>query len=403
MIVLDVILTAMALALLIPAAIYFLECMIAVFRGASAPLALSDFRPRVTVVVPAHDEQGNVGDTVRHLWRQLEDHDRLIVVADNCTDDTSAEAVQAGAEVWIRIDAARRGKGYAISFALDRLAAAPPEILVFVDADCRLSDHAIDTISRAALTYQRPVQAEYLLSAPSGAGPLASVSALAYLIRDLVRPLGLHHLGLPCHLTGTGMAFPWQQIRQAPAQQAHLVEDLVIGLELAIAGHPPLLCHEAKVHGSLPDTAQGAKSQRRRWEHGQMSTAMSHGGRLLREGIQQRRGSLLALAADLSVPPLALLVAMLIGVSVLAGLGALLGAGSLALIATMFALVLVVIATTAAWWRFGRRLVPFWSLLLAPAYMVWKLPLYAAFFFRKQQRDWVRTERNRGGSRRDDI
>ena len=46
---------------------------------------------------------------------------------------------------------------------------------------------------------------------------LAVISALAILVKNRVRPLGLHALGLPCLLTGTGMAFPWQVIRKAPA------------------------------------------------------------------------------------------------------------------------------------------------------------------------------------------
>ena len=43
-----------------------------------------------------------------------------------------------------------------------------------------------------------------------------AISALAFLVKNQVRPRGLARLGLPCLLTGTGMAFPWAVIRGAP-------------------------------------------------------------------------------------------------------------------------------------------------------------------------------------------
>src|SRR5690606_40331679 len=65
--------------------------------------------------------------------------------------------------------------------------------------------------------------------------PLATISALAFLVRNRVRPLGMAKLGLPCQATGSGMAFPWDLIRNTPALGANLVEDLVMGLDMALA------------------------------------------------------------------------------------------------------------------------------------------------------------------------
>ena len=36
-------------------------------------------------------------------------------------------------------------------------------------------------------------------------------------VRNRVRPRGLRRLGQPCHLTGTGMAFPWEVLPPAVA------------------------------------------------------------------------------------------------------------------------------------------------------------------------------------------
>jgi cellulose synthase/poly-beta-1,6-N-acetylglucosamine synthase-like glycosyltransferase len=402
MIAIDVVLAAAAFLLLAPALVYSAECLIAAWRVEPAASAPGLVRPTLVVVVPAHDEEAGVGDTVRHLAKHLQDGDRLIVIADNCTDRTGAEASRAGAEVWTRTDAGRRGKGYAVSFALDHLESDPPDVLVLVDADCRVAECGIDRLARAALAHRRPVQARYLLHAPAHAGPLASVSALAFLIRNLVRPLAMHRLGMPCHLTGSGMAFPWTQIRQAPMLEGNLVEDLVLGLQLAIAGFPPLFAPEVAVDSELPVSDRAAASQRRRWEHGQLSTLLTFGPRLLREAFRQKRPALAALAADLIVPPLALLIALLCVAGAVAGLAVLAGGSALPLAVVLGALALVAGATLLAWARFGRGRVPIASLLLAPVYLAWKLPLYGAFFLRRRQTEWQRTQRSRAARESDD-
>jgi hypothetical protein len=43
---------------------------------------------------------------------------------------------------------------------------------------------------------------------PPNPTPKDSISALAFLLKNLVRPSGLKQLGFPSLLTGTGMAFP---------------------------------------------------------------------------------------------------------------------------------------------------------------------------------------------------
>lgn len=63
-------------------------------------VVLADGRPSITVLVPAHDEGDRIRDTLDGLWQQTLPPTRVIVVADNCTDDTVAIARAAGAEVF---------------------------------------------------------------------------------------------------------------------------------------------------------------------------------------------------------------------------------------------------------------------------------------------------------------
>ena len=88
--------------------------------------------PRVAVLVPAHNESVNVLATIECLKRQLGSADRLLVIADNCNDDTAELARLAGALVIERHNFDLRGKGYALAFGVDHLRADPPEVVLVV-------------------------------------------------------------------------------------------------------------------------------------------------------------------------------------------------------------------------------------------------------------------------------
>jgi cellulose synthase/poly-beta-1,6-N-acetylglucosamine synthase-like glycosyltransferase len=397
---LEIALLTAAVVLLIPSTVLLVECLAA--ARAPRPAAVEGAsRPRIAVLIPAHDEAGQIGPTVEALAAELGAGDRIVVIADNCTDATAAVVTTLAAApracavaVVERNDPQNVGKGFAISFGVEKLGAEPPEVVVLVDADCRVSEGAIGALAAEAMRTGRPVQGEYVFSVPPNAGPLASVSALAALVRNRVRPRGLKALGLPCLLTGSGMAFPWRVLREAPETRGNLVEDMVLGLELALQGHPPLLCTQAQISSELPVGQNAALRQRRRWEHGQLHTLRTFAPRLLVAGIARRNAGLLGLAADLSVPPLALLVSLqlawLATTSILwtAGLGGraapTLAAGGLAATA---------VAVGIAWWRFARAIVPLRAFLAIPFYVLWKLPLYALMLVKGRHRTWERTAR----------
>jgi cellulose synthase/poly-beta-1,6-N-acetylglucosamine synthase-like glycosyltransferase len=382
---------AVALFVLVPSLVFLVECVASLF-----PLRprLQELPPGATtvVLVPAHDESASIGGTVAALKGELRKGDRLIVVADNCTDDTAERAIAAGATAIRRQDPEHRGKGYALRFGVEWLESNPPTVVVVVDADCRLQPGSIHLLAAQALALGRPVQAEYTFVPPTRT-PLSMVSMLALLVRNRVRPRGLRRLGLPCQLTGSGMAFPWPLLRDAPPLHAHLVEDLLLGVELARAGAPPFHSIEAQVTSELPTSTSAAMQQRKRWEHGQLGTLLRQGPRLVLAGISRLDLGLVALGADLMVPPLALLV----GLSVLttgAAAALVMAEGSvLPLWFASAALTAVAIAVGLAWVRYGRKSVPFRYLLVAPLYLLWKVPLYLSFSLGRRERRWRRTER----------
>jgi cellulose synthase/poly-beta-1,6-N-acetylglucosamine synthase-like glycosyltransferase len=170
-----------------------------------------------------------------------------------------------------------------------------------------------------------------------------------------------------------------------------------LGLDLALEGHPPQLCPDALVTSELPTSQKAAVKQRSRWEHGHVQTIVTQVPRLLRAGVIQGRCDLLGLALELSVPPLSLLF-LAWGVVTAASLGLWLADGSewpaLVLCGGLLA---VLLALLACWFKFGRRDLPLTTLLSAPFYILWKVPIYLALVFRPQKA-WVRTERSTPGA-----
>ena len=384
-----------ASVVLFPSVVLFVECFLAAVLP-DAPRRAAGPRASVAVLVPAHDEESVIAATVKRLLAELRPGDRLVVVADNCTDGTAAVARAAGATVVERNEPHRRGKGFALERGVQSLEGFPPDVVVVVDADCTLEAGSLEPLARAAAEGNRPAQARDLVLLPPDPRPLDAVAAFAFLVKNFVRPSGLARLGLPCQLMGTGMAFPWAILREARLGTSALVEDLQLGLDLALAGHPPRFCPEALVTSPLPRQEQARASQRRRWEHGHLATLLGTAPRVLASAVRRLDPALLAMGLDLCVPPLSLLVlssAAVLLVSVAAGA---LGAPWTPALLAGLAVGLVLASILAAWLRFGRRHYPASVLLKAPLYSLAKIPLYFGFVGRRQ-RDWVRTQREPGG------
>ena len=94
--------------------------------------AASPGTPRTAVLIPAHNEQAEIGRTLIEVRRELRAGDRIVVVADNSTDATAEIAASFGAEVVERVDPLRAGKGFALEAGLHHLASDAPEVVVVV-------------------------------------------------------------------------------------------------------------------------------------------------------------------------------------------------------------------------------------------------------------------------------
>lgn len=348
--------------------------------------------PSTIIVTPAHNEALLIGQTVAALSRVGRGEVPVLVVADNCSDDTADRARAAGADVLVRDDASNRGKGFALAAARDWLGKHPPEVVVVIDADCRLDERSLAALVNQAKLSGRPCQAIYLLDPDLGASPLVQISNFAFMIKNMVRQRALQRVAGRVHLTGTGMAFPWAVYSEAEFGGADIVEDLAMGLHLSSRALPPMLVEDATVWSGAA-TAEGTLVQRRRWEGGYLFTALrSVPDAVVRSLRRADLGSLCAVI-DLCLPPLALLTMLNAGALMLGLTGKAIGASAWPLLVQLIVDFGACAALASAWFMYGRPFVQLRSLLKIPLYVLWKLPLYLAFLRRGVPTDWLRAGR----------
>ena len=388
-----------AILLAIPVTVFSIEIFAAFFLPRlRRPLNLADgIRHPVAVLVPAHNESSGILATLSDIKHQLITGDRLIVVADNCADDTAAVARAASVETIERNDPANLGKGYALDFGLRQLSKDPPVVVIMIDADCRLQDGAVDELAKTCAMTRRPTQALYLMTAPNESSINYRVAEFAWRVKNWVRPLGLSALNLPCQLMGTGMAFPWEAIHSVNLASGSIVEDLKLGLDLALLKSPALFCPSARVTSHFPISAEGAKSQRKRWEQGHLALILTKAPLLLWQAVALRNFGLLALTLDLAIPPLSLLVILLAVMFSVTAVTVLFGLSSAALIISAICCVALILGILLSWLNYGRDILPLRALLSIVSYVFAKLSLYQHLLSGRSVQKWTRTDRKKQG------
>ncbi len=381
-----------AQAWLAASALYLLLLLLAGRRQAD-PTAETDAPSdvRVAVLVPAHDEQAGIGAAVDALMRQ--DHPPhltdVIVVADNCADDTAARAGSAGAAVWERDAPEAPGKGPALAWAIERLWRELPQTdaVVIVDADCAASPNLCSTIAAEIARGRHAVQVPYEVSNPSES-PTAGLRAAGFALKHVIRARGRARLGLSCNLFGTGMGFSVTLLRRVPWPHS-VTEDTELFVRLTRAGYRVAYADAASVTSPMPTTADQATQQQLRWESGNAQLVRRELPGLVWQTVATGDIQGLGAAAELAVPSQTLMAA--------GGL-VLLGGGLLAADRRLVASSAVTIAAQAAYVLGGLAAAGGAGLILealvhVPGFAVARLRVLGRVATGRGARTWERTTR----------
>lgn len=347
---------------------------------------------KLTVVIPAHNEEQQIGqaiDAVRKA-RYPQDACELLVIADNCEDETASIARDAAARVFERTDPHNRGKGQALDWFFRNHTDAYKHCdgVVVIDADTLVDGEFLHEIS-AGLSGDDidAVQGYYGVSNPTESWRTALMAA-ALAVFHHVRPAGRNQLGGTAGLKGNGMAFRTGMLVRYGWPAHSIVEDLEFSTRLLLDG---ILVHylpDAVVYGEMAATRKQAETQRMRWEGGRFQVFARYAQPLLGAWLKKRKMCYFDGFMELLIPPLSLLVVML---------------GVLLLLTLVFfpamtpiACCLLLMAAFYVFTGLALRKEPaaVWlNLFAAPLFILWKIPLYLGMFRGKDSNRWIRTQR----------
>lgn len=243
----------------------------------------------VTVLIPAHNEEASLPSTISSLLAQSRPPDRVIVVADNCTDSTPAIARLAGVELFESTDNSHKKAG-ALNQVLTRLlpAQADNDVVMVMDADTRLDDGFIEAaITR--FTADRALMAiGGLFYGEEGHGLLGQFQRNEYIryAREIRRRRGRVFV-----LTGTASMFRPAALRAVAERRgksipgepglvydtAALTEDNELTIALKSLGALMVSPAQCTVVTELMPGWRTLWSQRLRWQRGALENLGAYG------------------------------------------------------------------------------------------------------------------------------
>jgi len=360
-------------------------------RGAPPRLRTGWRESRFLFLVPAHDEAEGIRDCVRSIaeMRYPRGQVRIVVIADNCTDDTAGAARAAGAECLVRHDPQLRGKPYAVAWALARLLLDSVDAVVILDADAIVDPGYAEALDAAGPLRDKAIECYDDVRNP---GDSALTRMAAVLAAGRFR--GSFQLKMDAGITvplSDGMCVGTGVLRRHPWSAFGLSEDWEYYALLTAAGERIELASTARLYAQETRTLAQSGSQRQRWLAGKLAALWRVGPRILRSRSITWHQKIDTIA-ELAVPGPAVqlgVVALCLAAVALANPPA-----SSALVAGL----LLTLARPVAYAIIGVRAVPDPARTLAaftflPVYTCWRLGVAVASILPARHRPWIRTAR----------
>ena len=243
----------------------------------------------ITVVIPAHNEEASLPATLESLEQQSRLPDRVIVVADNCTDGTVAVARRLGAEVF-ETEGNTHKKGGALNQVLARElpGMGDNDSVLVMDADTQLSERFLETAVQRFTNDRALMAVGGLFQGEPGHGMLGQFQRNEYFRyqREIHRRDGRVFV-----LTGTGTVFRSIALREVanargtsiPGNRGEvydtfaLTEDNELTIAIKSLGGLMVSPMECQVTTELMPTWRMLWAQRLRWQRGALENLGAYG------------------------------------------------------------------------------------------------------------------------------
>jgi len=362
--------------------------------GQDGESTTSEPRTRFLVLVPAHNEEKGIRPTLQTLSKLHYPIAlyRVIVVADNCDDDTAAVVREEGFECWVRDAPELRGKGQALRWALDRANSLSFDAVVVIDADNTIEPGFLQAFDFELGRGKSVLQAweEFELNDRNGFCLLTVASKRA---ENALFWRPRQQLGLALFLQGNGFCLRRDVLDHVPWTAYSIVEDLEFSLQLALHDVRVCLVESARLVTRTTASARDAFPRGLRGASGAFQVTVRYIPSLLRGAWREGRVYLAEAAIALLLTSRVVLVyltLLALGFSFL-GLPVALALGVRLAVAVAIVLQLAYLTCVVGTIAEGRQR---WrSLAALPGYMGWLLVVQFLAALGLRRNVWARTTR----------
>ena len=249
---------------------------------------------RFAVLISARNESNVIGNLIGSIHGQTYPTDLIDIwlVADNCTDDTADVARSLGCHVIERFNQEQIGKGYALTYLLDRMQSTGEaqryDAFFVFDADNRLDPHYIAEMNKAFQSGFR-ILTSYRNSVNLSDNWVSSGSALWFIRESRFLNSSRMRLGTSCHVGGTGFMFSREIMNRNKGWKFHLLtEDLEFTMDSVLHGDRVGYCGTAILYDEQPVTFRQSWRQRLRWSKGFLQVFRYYGPALIKRAVRER-------------------------------------------------------------------------------------------------------------------
>jgi cellulose synthase/poly-beta-1,6-N-acetylglucosamine synthase-like glycosyltransferase len=351
---------------------------------------------RFAILVPAHNEELVIGGLCKNLLAldYPQDHYRVFIIADNCTDRTVERCGAYPVTPLVRRDPAKAGKGHAIAWALSQIPLDSFDAVFLIDADT-LADSRI--LIELGIHLDRGEQAIQCCNSIGNREEswFTGVLFVSRTVNNLLYHHAKYKLGLSSYLMGTGMCFTAALLRKKGWTAFTIGEDWEYSTHLAEDGLRIAFARDAVVRHQESSSLNQATSQRLRWSRGRFSVSAKIGTRMFWKGVRRADPVLLDASLPLIFPNyslLANLTCLLLILSLLLPsfpLQSIFRVAAMSAIAGQAFLLITGACLAGSYWNFLR------SIIRIPLFLCWKLAIdFASATGIYRGRSWVRTARS---------
>ena len=268
--------------------LYYLA--IGVFGVFKKPYKHPDSPPskRLAVIIAARNEEAVIGQLVKSLREQRYPKSlyEIIVIPNNCSDQTEQQARNEGARI-LECTVPIRSKGDVLEFAFERLLPENFDAFLIFDADNIVDENFMQAANNTLCAGIQAAQG-YRDSKNADQNWVAGCMSMFYWGMCRLYNRARYAIGMSAAFNGTGFMISAEAVKALNIRFYTLTEDLELSAQCALNGIKIGFMEDAVTYDEQPEHHKDSYTQRRRWSAGTVQCLKRYGIDLIRTGIRKR-------------------------------------------------------------------------------------------------------------------